>query len=781
MRAELDFHVAMTARELEGAGLPSSEARREAERRFGDRGRIERVCTTIRCGTTVASLIVRGRPLFAGVLATAGLAGLAMLADATVLRPAAARVDATLLEIVTRFDGVGIAGVSVPDFRDWDETGLFDRTALFRHDSLALRTTGGARTIVATTYTDGYFGLLRETALIGSLEPPFRHAIGSPAVTGPGDEDHSGTPYVVLSHEIWTELYDADPAILGRPILLDDTDREVIGVLRPTPRRWATDIYLPADLADFPAGRSRRGNHAIARLAAGVTRRAAQDRLAGVSTLLARRHPETNMYWEAVISSPAESEHPGVRRAWALGAVCALALFLACGAAGREPWGRLVADVRLGAAAAGRSPILHAVTRRAIPCVIGFVAAVAAGAVGARLVLAATLPGSTQVYPVRIDSLTLTLALIAAAVSLGAVTGGRDRLPRLAWAGRTAAVFALIVVGIELVGVSRGPDADVLGFDVGKFAAARVEPPRATYPTPETRRRFFSLVVDAVRADPRIDQVALSESVPPTSDVLHYSVSVEGQPFDPAARRRGADRVAVDATYLELLGFDVTAGRAIRDADIRASRPVAVINETMVRRFWPDGGAIGSRFRLGGSEPAYVVIGVVKDVAERGPELGVRPTAYVSFAHAEASRAFVIARSDDPRAAVAAIGRAVATIDPGVPADRGRTVRELIGSRRVPARALGLISGATGILALCLIAVGASRWDVGNLVPAVAGGLVAGVMAVRAARPLMTAIAGAHVGYAPVTEFLVANIIVSIIALGALSTGRGRPEEPSPR
>jgi predicted permease len=161
--------------------------------------------------------------------------------------------------------------------------------------------------------------------------------------------------------------------------------------------------------------------------------------------------------------------------------------------------------------------------------------------------------------------------------------------------------------------------------------------------------------------------------------------------------------------YLDVLGVPRLQGRGLADGDVDGAPRVAVLSTTAARRLWPDGGAIGRRFRWKDQDdsPWIAVVGIVADVNDRPDERGPRPTIYVPFAQeASASTYFVVRTRGAPLAEARAAQAAVFAVDPALPVTEVRTLDLVLADRLAGFRIGNSLMGGFALLALVLAAVG---------------------------------------------------------------------------
>jgi len=186
--------------------------------------------------------------------------------------------------------------------------------------------------------------------------------------------------------------------------------------------------------------------------------------------------------------------------------------------------------------------------------------------------------------------------------------------------------------------------------------------------------------VAEVRALPGVKNAAFSSTLPFQSIGNTTGYEVEGRP--PAANQDTLYRVFT-GDYLKTMGAELLEGRMPDDRDGVGSPPIAVVNETFARLYWPGESAIGHRVRFGRTSPWRAVVGVVKDVRERGYQLEMKVGAYVPFTQVLTvwqPEMLVVRTSGDPRALASAVRRVVLAADPEQPVSAVRSMDEIVDS-----------------------------------------------------------------------------------------------------
>jgi predicted permease len=282
---------------------------------------------------------------------------------------------------------------------------------------------------------------------------------------------------------------------------------------------------------------------------------------------------------------------------------------------------------------------------------------------------------------------------------------GRQTRDALVVAQLAAAVVLLVSAGLMLRTFANLRATD-LGFNPDQVLTLRTPLPRTPQNLDPVRRlAFYDRVLTRVRALPGVEDAAYANLLPFESIGFTNSFRIEGITLDPddpadAMRRTGT------FSYLKTLGVQLTEGRLLGDQDVDGATLAVVINETMARKYWPRGGAVGHRMQFFGPTGSwYTVVGVVKDVRERGYELQMKPAIYATAAQwrTDATDKLIVRTSGDPASIVSPIRRIVAEIDPQQPIAGVRTLEAIVdanlGDRRQQMLLLGLFAGLAVLLA----------------------------------------------------------------------------------
>ena len=245
-----------------------------------------------------------------------------------------------------------------------------------------------------------------------------------------------------------------------------------------------------------------------------------------------------------------------------------------------------------------------------------------------------------------------------------------------------------------------------LGFEPEQVLTGVIQLPARDYNEPQTRIRFRQQFEERIRALPGVTSAATATSVP-TAVRQRMGVSPEGT-ADTEAQPFVLSTVVSD-DYFRTLDIPLRQGRAFSAQDRPGSPPVIVVSESMARRFWPNGNAIGSRLRLGPdrNSPLIEVIGIVGDVRNDRARPDPEPMAYGTTRQVPAPIVtFLVRAQGDPLALVKPIERELAALDRGLPLQQVMTLPARLGQGLTTRRLPVLLMTAFGTLALLLATVG---------------------------------------------------------------------------
>ncbi|MBI3982435.1 MAG: ABC transporter permease [Gemmatimonadetes bacterium] len=762
---EIRVHLEMRIADLVRQGLSPAQAREEALRRFGDLARARAAMSAADRrhlrrtryrdyrqefvqDLWHAGRQLRRRPAFAAVtILTLGLGigattAVFSVADHVVLRPLPHR-GADRIMALWESDERTVEGrkeVSPGNFVSWRERSQsFTSMALIEPSGFDLTSADGPPAAIRSwDVTGGFFETMGATPVLGRGFLPEEHVPNAPRA-------------VVLSYRLWQQRFGSDPRLVGSAITLDGAPATVVGVAPP----WLTypedrDLYNPKHW--YPGEENDRESaymYAVGRLRPGVTPEQAQAELDAIGARLAAEYPATNTGLRVHAVPFPEQLLGDVRPALlvllvAVGFVlliaCAnVASLLMARAAERER--ELAVRAALGA---GRTRLVRQlVTESLVLALLGGALGIALAFAGVQVLVALSPPNLPRLEAIAVDgrvlvfalAITLLTALLfglapalrasrpdllsvlrAAGRSLsGAIE--RVKLRRLLVAGEIALALVLLI-GARLLVRSF---VTLLDSDLG-FVAEN----RATFqaflwdlnPMAEQRLQRAQAIVDAFLGTPGVEAVGITTAVPfhPTQIDPMSNLVVEGRPAPATGEEQRVSTLIASPEYFRVMGIPLVAGRGFLHTDRLETFPappdaarVALINQALARRLFPDEDPVGKRARFGvmGPPQTWEIVGVVGDVRPRTLDSDPRAEVFVPLAQtANGSLTFVVRTRDRVADLVPALRERFWSAAPNQTIYYEATLEQLIAHTLVERRFHLVVLGAFSVVALSLATIG---------------------------------------------------------------------------
>ena len=610
-------------------------------------------------------------------------------------------------------------GVSPAELDQWkQQTDLFEDTAWYRYvpKDLSLAANGAESALVhASIISSNLFPML-----------------GVAPAMGRAFADHESPNSALLSHHLWETQFSSDASILGKTIRLNEQTFTIAGVMPagfdfPD---WA-DLWIPQGplLGDERTNPVRHSLGFVARLRKSATVGQANTRLHAIAGRLAAEHPKTSTGWGVNVFGMQDDMTANVRPAlWMLAGAVALVLLIACGnvanlllarASGRT---REIA-VRTAIGAGAWRIVRQMLTESLVLAAFG-------GALGLLLAKA----GLAIFSPIRepLDS-TVLLALLAVTVGTGiafglapalqalksdpnstiksgSVSGGGHSLLRSVLVVSEIALALMLVTGAGILVKSFLRLMHVNpGFDPRGVMTMHISIPPSRQPDV-----LFHRIEQSVSALPGVDAVAASNALPLVASRANTSrFNVPGSPLiNPDALPAAQIRTA-SPDYFRAMHIPLRSGRVFTERDL--NQPVAIINETMARRFWPGQDPVGQKYVIGvwGPQPAWAtIIGVAGDVKQFGLD---SEASFDEYFPSLAPICLIVHTSGDAASLIPAVRRTVQSIDPDLPVSEVRTMDEIAAesaqSRRWTMSMLAVFAALALLLALVGI-YGVMSWSV---------------------------------------------------------------------
>lgn len=693
---------------------------------------------------------LRKRPLFAILLV--GTLGLGIGASTTVF----SLVDGILLQDMAyeEPDELVLIWATFPSWREdpllneaWDKIGLtWDGYVTLKQGTRTFSDVAGHRSGTLTLTGVGEPVRLESGEATSSLFPllGIRPVLGRTFLPG---EDGPGAPRLaVLGHDLWQTRFGSDPTVLGRAVTLNGQPFEIIGVLPPRVVVHSTLYNLFNSAIDagersiwVPAHWSRRDNdgsrdlEAVGRIRPGVSREQALAEVQGI--LGATPRNEESVFR---LTPPKEEVVAGHRSPLLLLlAASALLLLIACGNAATLLLGeaierRVEISTRVAMGASRRRIAQQLLTESMILGLAGSLVGMVLTPLGVRAFLALG-PALPRLQSVEVNQGVLwaaTFTGVACALIFGFTpavlqhkhsihailrrggrgrVGGSGRTQSVLVGGEVALTMVLLVtagiLGTSLIELRRIDP----GFQAEGMATIRAQvSSRLLGDDTESRRTaaegFRRAVLERVEAIPGVVASGAIEALPFPGLISGTTFRVGGtgteEPPRVVARYHRAS-----SGYFEAMGIPLLAGDVFQDAEVmEASEPVALINETMARRLWPDASPLGSTISEGST--SFRVIGIVGDVRERHLTEEPLPMVYRSISGHMGGFSIVARTQGGPAESVPLLRDAIRSANPHIPSAQGTTMESLVMESAGAERFRTLLVTAFGFMATVLALVG---------------------------------------------------------------------------
>jgi putative ABC transport system permease protein len=561
------------------------------------------------------------------------------------------------------------------------------------------------------------------------------------------DEDSPGAPgAIILGYGVWEKRYGADSSIIGRSLPVNGAAHTVVGVM-PKGFMFPEREEAWAPITPRLDGRSRDIYEAqvFARLKPGTGLQTASSQLEAVSSRIATQFTEAQGNWRAVVKPIRETfiEGPTKLVIVAMMGAVTFVLLIACANVANLLLARATGRAReiavRAALGAGRRRIVRQLLTESIllaliACPLGIgiaywlldlvIASMPESALPYYLVF--EINGPVLLYTVGVAVLTglvfgLVPSLHAGRGNLqtalkdggrGSSTGGVRQRLRTALAIGEVALSLVCLVGAALFVRSflnlQTKDGGIVASNV---MTMRFFLPGERYDSANALSARVEDVIQRVEALPGVVSATASNQIPLGGGGAGGQIEVEGKPTVSRADAPFVGWTGVTSHWFTTLGVPLMSGRALDDTEARTKSPVAVINESMAKQFWPNGDPLGRRFKLlsDTTKPWFTVIGVFRDykpgnLDDPGP---IGPNFVVSYRHLPTrNTGLMIRTASDPAQITRAARNAIRVSDPTLPVFDPRTMEEVRKLGFWAPRLFGWMFAMFGVVALVLASVG---------------------------------------------------------------------------
>src|SRR5262245_2735212 len=632
------------------------------------------------------------------------------------------------------------ASVSAIGYTHYRDNGKsFESVAATTGGSFNLTGGGEPERLNGAPVTHNFFSALGARPALGRLFLP--------------EEDQPGkNKVVVLSHSFWQRRFGGDPAIVNKNILLNDENYTVVGVMPPSFQfgreiGQVVDLWTPIAFTPEQLSYNRLTNEyllVIARLKPGVTIQQAQAELDTIAGNLRQQYlpwATTRSDWGLTMDSLRELVIGGIGRAlWILMGIVGLVLLIACAnvanlllarAADRQK--EMAIRAALGA---GRWRVVRQLlTESALLAVTG-------GLVGLLLAYLgiSALVKINEVQIPRANEIGLDWRVLAFTLGVSLLTGfifglipalqssKADLHETLKEGGRTGssgarswvrntlvvlemalALVVLVSAGLLMRSFWRLQQVNP-GFAPQNVLAMSLGLPATKYREPAQRANFYQELLQRIRALPGVQSAGATSILPLSGNNSSGSFRIEGRVVPQGQSSPHGDRWAATTDYFSTMKIQLIRGRYFDDRDTMESQPVAIIDETMQRKYWPNEDPVGKRitFQGGQNNPIWrEIVGIVGHVKHKGLEGESRVQYYIPHTQVQnASMNLVVRASIDPSSLTGGVRATISSLDKDLPVFRVRTMEQYVIDSMAQRRFAMTLIAIFAAVALALAAVG---------------------------------------------------------------------------
>jgi predicted permease len=566
-------------------------------------------------------------------------------------RPLAVQNADRLAVIAVQTDPDSVpAEVSYPDYRDYrEQSDAFTDVSAYAIDLVGLGASGHADRLGASYVTSNYFSMLGLRPALGRL-------------IAPGEGDTPGTgPVIVLGHHYWETRFNSDPTVIGRTVGVNGQALTIIGVVPKDFRGLfqvvEMDAYIPIGnigsgrKTEFFSDRNRHELHVYGLLKPGMTAKRAQLSLDVIAERLAKQYPQADQ-GQSVFVIPEHLARPtpsaGRSLPVAAGAfmiLVGLVLLVACVNVANLLLARAAARKKEFAIRAAMGAARTRLIRQSLTETI--LLSLAGGAGGA--VLGNWVCRGLETlrplgdFPIRfnlgfdwrvfsyISGVALFTGIVAGLVPALRVSrtdlnetlresgrgssgdGGRHPIRNILVVAQVAgSLILLVAAGLFMRSLAQAKSID-LGFNPHNVLNVGVDPGLQGYEQPRAEA-FFREFLRRAKALPGVDSASYAYTVPMNYYSTAADIYAEGQASALGKKIPSAGYNVVSPEYFTVMQVPILQGRAFTDADTSTSTPVAVVDQLMASRLWPNQDPIGRKFSTkSATGPFITIVGVTKN------------------------------------------------------------------------------------------------------------------------------------------------------------------------
>jgi len=666
--------------------------------------------------------------------------------NSVLLRPLAYRDSDRLVMIWGNFSKLNIERLTAKaaEYEDYrTQNQIFDQVAAFNNQSFNLTSVDQAERIVGARVTANLFSMLGAQT-----------ELGRSIATDEAEAGHNMV--VVLSHGFWQRHFGGEATAVGQRLKLNDQDYTVIGVMpagfqfphASLPFAQPAEVWIPLAYSSEQVAQ-RQGPYylnVLAHLKPGITLSQTRTQMNTLGQMFEKeyrgyRGPNGEDGGWRITIAPLQEEAVGNSRTALLilfGAV-GLVLLIACANVANLMLVRATAQQKevairaaLGASRwrIARQWVIESLLLALLGSGLGLLLArwsidllIKLGPVGLPRVQEIKIDARVVVFTTGLAILTGVLcslipALRASNLDLQSALkesrtlgGGRRQYGRNLLVVGEVALSLMLLIGagllvktfVRLQRVNPGVAAD-------QVLTAQINLPESRYREPAQASAFYRELIERLETLPGVQGASVSTMRPLNGTARNDPFAIEGRPFD-SSNLTSAGWQMVDVNYFRTLGIPVVQGRDLTAQDTDEKSPiVAIVNEAMARRFWPNENPIGRRITLGlprPDNPWVTIVGIAKDLPHRAIDSPPEPDWYLSRALGpQRDRYLFVRTAGDPTNLAAVIRSQVSAIDREQPVTNIKAMRDVIAETIAPRKFNMLLFGLFAAIAVVLAAMG---------------------------------------------------------------------------
>ncbi len=762
LAAEVDSYVDLCTQRKLKDGLSETEARRAALVELGGAEQVKEQVREVRLGYWLETLLKDLRFGLRSLGKSPGFTAIALLTlalgigantaifsiiHAVILRPLPYPEPARLVKIWPAKPGVSTSKADYLEIKRGARS--FDDIAAYSNWGFTLTGTGEPAKLEGARTTANLFSLLGVEAAVGR--------------TFASDEDQPGkSDVVVLSHGLWQSRFGSDGRIVGQTIAIDGRNLTVVGVMPKGfnfPEGITRDLWIPATLdpsavEDFGSGYLTL----MGRLRAGVTTEQARSEIVAITSGIREQRPNIpdDYGTQAQVNSLQGESVAGIRPTlFILLGTVGLVLLIACANVANLQLARtsnrhreLAVRAALGASRARL--VRQLLTESLLLSILGGAAGIALAYAGLDFLLTlipADTPRSSEI------SISATVLVFSSGISALAgilfglapalQTSKPDLQAPLKEGGRSGSsggirLRSLLVISEVALALTLVISAGLLiksfwrlqhvspGFEAGHVVSFQLSP--ADFDNaPERARTYYRQVLERLAHLPGVQSVGGIHLLPMGDSNWNPGLRIEDRPLPPGASAESINWRLVTADYFRTMSIPLLKGRDFTEADNENSEKVALINETLARKYWPGEDPLGKRINTGfeGKGVWVTIVGVVGDIRQESLRVPAVPEMYRPFFQHKSlpPLTFMVRSALDPAALVSSLRNAVWSIDKNVPITDLQPMTVVVAQSISQSRstmlmltafaAIGLVLGVIGIYGVISYSVAQRTHEIG--------------------------------------------------------------------